>query len=144
MNPEVWGPHGWIFLHTITFNYPNFPTNTEIKQYKNFFTSLKFVLPCDACKHHYTQNLKRYPLNDTVLSSRENLMKWLLNIHNSVNKMNNKKIYTYKEFIDHYNKLYTVDNKSWTWLCPQNLVLILCAIFLIYIITTRYIPNLNF
>ena len=26
MNVNKWGPSGWIFLHTITFNYPEKPT----------------------------------------------------------------------------------------------------------------------
>ena len=42
MKPEVWGPHAWIFLHSITFNYPDNPTDDEKKHYKNFFENLKF------------------------------------------------------------------------------------------------------
>ena len=144
MNPEVWGPHGWIFLHTITFNYPDFPTNDDKNKYKNFFTLLKYTLPCDACKQHFSNNLIKYPLTDSVLSSKNNLMKWLFNIHNSVNKMNNKKLFTYKEFIDYYNKLYTVDSRSWSWLCPQNLVLIIFIIFLLYFCIIKYFPSINF
>ena len=29
MNPKFWGPHGWIFLHTVTMNYPKEPNNQD-------------------------------------------------------------------------------------------------------------------
>ena len=35
MQVGEWGPAGWKFLHTITFNYT--PTDDNIKQYKTFF-----------------------------------------------------------------------------------------------------------
>ena len=31
MNPKIWGPHAWIFLHSITLNYPENPT-PELKK----------------------------------------------------------------------------------------------------------------
>ena len=39
MDPKIWGPPGWLFLHTITFNYPTNPTEEDKKYYKNFFYS---------------------------------------------------------------------------------------------------------
>ena len=32
MESEVWGPSAWTFLHTVTLNYPEEPTNEDIKQ----------------------------------------------------------------------------------------------------------------
>ena len=26
MEPEIWGPHAWQFLHSITLSYPDNPT----------------------------------------------------------------------------------------------------------------------
>ena len=37
MDPEIWGPSTWIFLHTITLNYPNNPTIYDKQNYKNFY-----------------------------------------------------------------------------------------------------------
>ena len=36
MNVNEWGPGGWTFLHTITFNYPLDPTNEDKERYRNF------------------------------------------------------------------------------------------------------------
>ena len=33
IDPEIWGPHYWGFLHTIAFCYPNYPT-TITKKYQ--------------------------------------------------------------------------------------------------------------
>ena len=29
MNPKIWGPPGWIFLHSIAYGYPNEPSSDE-------------------------------------------------------------------------------------------------------------------
>ena len=36
MNPKIWGPHAWVFLHTITLNFPENPTPEQKKYYKDF------------------------------------------------------------------------------------------------------------
>ena len=81
MNPKIWGPHAWIFLHSITFNYPSKPTLQDINHYKNFFNNLKYILPCNNCQNHYKNNIDKYPLTDEILSSKQKLINWLINIH---------------------------------------------------------------
>ena len=41
MEPKVWGPGAWLFLHSITMNYPENPSETEKMYYKNFFKFTK-------------------------------------------------------------------------------------------------------
>ena len=101
MNPQFWGPHAWIFLHTITLNYPKHPTDQDKQQYKHFFTSLQDILPCDKCAHHYSQHIRELPI-DPVLRSRDELVRWLIKIHNEVNKDLDKPLYTYEQVIDEY------------------------------------------
>ena len=45
MYPSNWGSHAWIFLHTISFDYPDNPSLNDKLLYKNFFHSLKNILP---------------------------------------------------------------------------------------------------
>lgn len=97
MKPNVWGSSAWIFLHSITLTYPDKPSVEEKNHIKQFFESLEYVLPCSKCRNHYYENLKKYPLNDTVLECKDNLVRWLIDIHNQVNIMNGKKELTYKE-----------------------------------------------
>lgn len=95
--PDVWGPHGWKFIHYITLGYPNNPTQTDKEKYANFFNSLQYVIPCSICGAHFRENLKTNPINDNILSSKLKLIEWGIDIHNLVNKSNNKKQYTYEE-----------------------------------------------
>ena len=101
MDPTVWGPHLWHFMHTISFNYH--PSNKEF--YYIFFTNLSNVIPCDKCKTHYKEFLKNNNIRNS-LSSRDKLIQWVIDCHNNVNKKNKKKIWSKDEVIEYYNKLY--------------------------------------
>tara|TARA_B110000914_G_C15426080_1_gene429010 strand:- start:353 stop:757 length:405 start_codon:yes stop_codon:yes gene_type:complete len=101
MNPKFWGSHGWLFLHTVTMNYPKEPTNEDKTLYRNFFSSLKRVLPCEKCAYHYHQHIKDDPI-EPALESRDTLVRWLIKIHNKVNDDLDKPNYTYEQVIEEY------------------------------------------
>lgn len=106
MNPNIWGPPTWIFLHTVTFAYPENPTIDDKKNMYNFFKNLSPILPCDRCKVNFDKHLQKYPLNNETLCSRASLSRWLVDIHNEVNILTGKPTMTYKEAEDYYNRLY--------------------------------------
>jgi hypothetical protein len=97
MRPEVWGPHGWIFLHSITMNYPEKPNKDDKKKMKKFFKSVQYVLPCNSCSKHLQKHMEKNPLTDEILESRTDLIKWLMDIHNEANKAGGKKVLSHKE-----------------------------------------------
>ena len=84
MNVNKWGPSGWVFLHTITFNYPEKPTLNDKKKYRLFFNLIGDMLPCKYCRNSYKIYIKYLPV-DNFLNSRESLTYWLFYIHNLVN-----------------------------------------------------------
>lgn len=90
IGPDVWGPHGWKFLHFIALAYSNNPSEIDKQNYKIFFDSIGNILPCSLCSTHYKENLKNHPLTDEVLANRRNLLYWTIDMHNEVNKLNNK------------------------------------------------------
>ncbi len=104
MDPQVWGPGAWKFLHSVTLQYPLKPTYTDKKNYADFFTMLQYVLPCPTCQEHYKKNLKMYPIQT---QSRDKLVEWLVHIHNQVNLSNGKRMWSLDEFYKHYQELYT-------------------------------------
>ena len=90
MDTKAWGPGGWVFLHTITFNYPlkidnDDPDHQERRHYtEQLFENLKYTLPCKYCRQSYKEFLEELPLRD-YLNSRRDLAYWLYEIHNKVN-----------------------------------------------------------
>jgi hypothetical protein len=83
-NPSSWGNNAWIFLHCVTYCYPENPTELEKKHYCSFFSSLGKVLPCPNCRKHYMEWYKKFPCNK-FLENRTTLSKWLYELHNFVN-----------------------------------------------------------
>jgi hypothetical protein len=108
-NPNIWGPKAWFFIDTIVLSYPNNPTDEDKITYKNFLYQLKNVLPCESCRDHYSNNIKDIPLSSFYLSSRNNLIEWIIKIHNKVNIINNKKLLNKNEFIQYYMDNYNCD-----------------------------------
>lgn len=109
LNSNIWGPHGWFFCESICLGYPDNPTKEIKQQYKNFFYSFPYIIPCTKCRLHFSQYIKKYPLNDKILSSKDNLIMWILSAHNNVKKINNNKKITLKKFYKYYNKMYDMD-----------------------------------
>ncbi len=99
LGPDVWGPHLWKSLHMITLGYPNEPTEEQRKNYKSFFENFHLVIPCSICANNYKQNLIDIPLTNDILKNKDSLIKWLIDIHNLVNKETGKGILSYEEAI---------------------------------------------
>ena len=98
--PDIWGPHGWKFIHYITLGYPNNPTEQDKKKYYNFFMALSNVIPCGICASHFKQHLEITPLDEEALKDKESLMIWGIMMHNHVNAKNNKKILSINDGIN--------------------------------------------
>ena len=122
MNQNIWGSTLWFSLHTITMNYPNNPTYAEKKDYKNFFISLEYVIPCSVCRKNYQRHLKEHPI-DNHLDSRRKLVYWLIDIHNMVNAEIGKKNMSYKNVIDKYEKIYSKNIFDDNFIENKNIVL---------------------
>jgi hypothetical protein len=105
MEPNIWGKHAWIFLHSVSMNYPDNPSNQDRKNYKDFFENLKYVLPCEVCKKHFTQHIYHNPI-EPALHSKRKLVEWVIEVHNQVNITLNKPTMTYDQVIDLYKKIY--------------------------------------
>ena len=90
MLTTVWGPSLWHFLHTMSFNYPNEPTNDQKHQYMNFIFSLEYILPCKYCRMNLKKNFKVVPLRISNMKNRYTFSKYIYDLHEHINKMLNK------------------------------------------------------
>ena len=99
----VWGPMLWSYLHTMSFNYPTNPTADNKKQYREFIINLQYVMPCKFCRMNLTKNLKDLPLTMNHMQSRETFSRYVYELHETVNRMLNKKSgLTYEDVRDRY------------------------------------------
>ena len=106
MEPSVWGPPCWFFLHTISFYYPEKPSFKDKNNYYNFFINLENIIPCEICRNHYKKNLKEFPITP-YLDSKKSLIQWVVNLHNLVNKDNGKPEWSAQEVTNLYKKIYS-------------------------------------
>jgi len=83
----VWGPPMWHFLHTMSFNYPIHPTETDKRNYRAFILGLQHVLPCKYCRINLKTNFKNHPLRACHLVNREAFSKYVYELHETVNKL---------------------------------------------------------
>jgi hypothetical protein len=90
MLTSVWGPGMWHYMHTMSFNYPVNPTETDKRNYKDFILNLKNVLPCGKCRANLRKNFKRLPLTMKDMKSRDTFSRYIYNLHELINKMLNK------------------------------------------------------
>ena len=88
LNPEIWGPHAWFFIESSVLSYPDNPSSSDKKKMSTFLKSLQYAIPCEGCRNHYKQNLKSFPLNENVLKNKDELFKWVVNLHNNANRRN--------------------------------------------------------
>ena len=135
--PKIWGPRAWFFLETAAMGYSTDPTYEEKKAAENFFNSLHFLIPCDKCRNNYKKHLKIYPLTEKVLSSRDNLFMWIVDMHNSVDP-NNTRSYddTFQYYMEKYNVEVNKNNKNNK---SSKLFYILIIIFILFLIYQIYL-----
>jgi len=149
--PEVWGPHGWKFIHYITLGYPYNPSNDIKKQYLDFFTTLQYVIPCSICGNNFKNHMIEFPLTNEILSDKKEFINWGIKMHNLVNITKTKKTkeLSYKEGYNNIIKSFTGDCPGYTdirlseketftstnnTLSLTNIILIIIIVILIFII----------
>ena len=90
-NTAIWGSCMWLFLHTISFNYPVKPTEDVKNNYKSFILNLQNILPCKICRENLKNNFKTLPLKDSDLENRDAFSRYIYSLHELINTMLEKK-----------------------------------------------------
>jgi hypothetical protein len=91
-------------MHIISFEYPKQPSEYDKRIYHDFYNSLKDVIPCQDCRKHYREFITRYPISPH-LDARSSLIKWVIQVHNFVNKSLGKPELGVQEVLDIYANL---------------------------------------
>ena len=122
IDPEYWGKSGWIFLDSIALTYN--PIYAE--SYRQFILQLPIVLPCKTCGKNLEKALSNPNDLDFALKSKENLIRWFINIRNEIyidNKTPHKQK-NIKETIDEIFYSHTNQVNIYWWIFFATLVVI--------------------
>ena len=88
-DPEVWGPHYWFFLHSITHCYPINPSDITKRKFYDLVINLPLFIPNEEIGNHFSILLDKYPVTP-YLVGRESFKRWMVFIHNKINNQLNK------------------------------------------------------
>lgn len=86
-------------MHVVALGYPNNASDDVKAVYKQFYTSLKTVIPCAVCAAGYRAIVEKHPVDD-ALGSNADLFNWTVTVHNKVSEKLNKLPMT-PEFVKH-------------------------------------------
>lgn len=111
LDPTVWGPHYWFFLHTISMSYPNRPNAITKKKYYEFIQNLPLFIPVESISGEVTKLLDEYPVTP-YLDNRESFVRWVWFIHNKINQKLDKPQITLNEFFVKYYEAYKPKNEK--------------------------------
>lgn len=130
INPSLWGKSFWDTIYYVLISYSDNPSTDDKTHIKNFLESLQYVLPCENCRVHYSENIKKTPLTDNVLMNRYNLISWMVNINNDVNRRSGKVEITTEQII---NKYMNEHHSQWRFHITTILLICLIIILIYYI-----------
>ena len=96
----------WALLHSVAAIYPNHPNQTEMQSLKDFFDGLMYFYPSKS--ELMEEILSEHPLE---YSNREELIYYMCEIHNLLNKKLGKKKFTCKEAFNVWGVIVDAMNK---------------------------------
>jgi hypothetical protein len=111
LDPKIWGPHYWFFLHTLAMTYPHHPNAVTKKKYYEFIQNLPLFLPVDEISTSFSKLIEKYPITP-YLDNRDSFVRWMHFIHNKINAALEKPQISLNDFfIQYYNEYKSKDEK---------------------------------
>lgn len=90
---QIWGPLGWMTLHSISLNYPDNPSREDKIILNSFMQNFAGCITCPSCRSHFTMIFTLYKQRHPEWSSSKlNLFLFIARAHNTVNKRLDKPI----------------------------------------------------
>lgn len=103
LDPKVWGPHYWFFLHTVAMTYPHHPNAVTKKKYYEFIQNLPLFVPVEHISKELEQLIEQYPITP-YLDNRDSFVRWMHFVHNKINEKLEKPVLSLNDFfVEYYN-----------------------------------------
>ena len=111
LDPKIWGPHYWFFLHTIAMSYPIHPNAVTKKKYYDFVQNIPLFIPVESMSGEFSKLLDQYPVQP-YLDNKESFIRWMWFIHNKINKKLEKPQISLNDFYVKYYEEYKPINEK--------------------------------
>ena len=111
LDPKIWGPHYWFFLHTIAMSYPVHPNAVTKKKYYDFVQNIPLFIPVESMAGEFSKLLDQYPVQP-YLDNKESFIRWMWFIHNKINKKLEKPQISLNDFYVKYYEEYKPMNEK--------------------------------
>jgi hypothetical protein len=139
LDPKVWGPHYWFFLHTVAMTYPHHPNAVTKKKYYEFVQNIPIFIPVEEISKEFEKLIDVYPITP-YLDNRDSFVRWMHFIHNKINEKLEKTPITLNEFFVQYYNQYKTQNEKFAeyyklrekLIYGSILVSIIAAIYYLY------------
>jgi hypothetical protein len=105
LDPKIWGPHYWFFLHTVSLCYPKNPSTVNKKKYYDFIHNFYLFIPVEEISSFFSELIIKYPVTP-YLDTRETFIKWVHFIHNKINDKLEKPNISLNQFMIEYYEHY--------------------------------------
>jgi hypothetical protein len=111
LDPKVWGPHYWFFLHTLAMTYPHHPNGVTKKKYYEFIQNLPLFLPVEQISTSFSKLIEKYPITP-YLDDRDSFIRWTHFIHNKINEALEKPKISLQDFYVNYYHAYKTQDEN--------------------------------
>lgn len=134
LDPEIWGPHYWFFLHTVSLTYPLHPNDVSKKKYYDLIQNIPLFIPNPEIGNKFSKLIDTFPVTP-YLDSRLSFMKWMNFIHNKINSQLNKPNINLYEGLDNYYKSYKpkVEEKKSKYEFYYKIIIVILVALIIYL-----------
>lgn len=84
---SVWGPLGWMTLHSVATSYSETPTQSERDLMYSWLDMFRDTITCPYCRDHFGSMLSAYrSAFPSMLNSRQDFAMFTFRAHNAVNR----------------------------------------------------------
>lgn len=111
LDPKIWGPHYWFFLHTVAMTYPHHPNAVTKKKYYEFIQNLPLFIPVEQISKEFEKFIDLYPITP-YLDNRDSFVRWMHFAHNKINEKLEKPQITLNDFFVQYYNEYKSQNEK--------------------------------
>lgn len=110
---KEWGPSLWTILHIMAEKLGKQPVellaSDEAREIVFILRLTEHIMPCEKCRKHYKEYLKKNPIDDFKDRRGEFLRQavrlWIWKLHNTVNESNAQPSFPVDELTNHYQRM---------------------------------------